>query len=244
MSDKFYKRLLLVIAVCLLVIAGSGLMRANAGQDAGAMLENWFNGKRSQSVNEIDAAIKTEKNRLMGELQAELNQSIGGAAKEIEDFTNAEKARRVQALRDYAASLMAGIGQGSADWDKQEYLDEVEKEVQKAIKEIDKAADKAKKMAEKNQPKKIDSAPQPAPANQPDQQTVPENPAESAQPETGAPAKKTEKAPEQPAPPATTEPAENTQPTETSQPTTPAPEAPSADSSAQDASPADESGAE
>ncbi|WP_143059339.1 hypothetical protein [Bhargavaea ginsengi] len=241
MFNKFHKRLVLIIAICFLVMAGSGLMRASAGQDAGAMLENWFNGKRSQSVNEIDQAIETEKNRLMGELRTELNQSIGGAAKEIENFTDAEKARRIQALRDYANTLMAGIGQDGADWDKHAYLNDVEKAIQQATHHIDIAADKAKKNAEKNKPKKEKAATEPT-STQPDQQPALENPAESVQPE--APAKEAEKAPEQPAPPAATEPAENTQPAETSQTTAPAPESPPADSSAQDAPSAEESGGE
>lgn len=222
-------------------MAGSGLMRASAGQDSGAMLENWFYNKKSQSVNEIDAAIDAEKNRLMGELRTELNQSIGGAAKEIENFTDAEKARRIQALRNYANTLMAGIGQDGADWDKQAYLNDVEKAIQQATHHIDIAADKAKKNAEKNKPKKENAVAQPT-TGQPDKQPTPENPAESAQPE--APAKETEKAPQQPAPPATTEPAENTQPAEASQPTAPAPESPPADSSAQAAPPAGESSGE
>ncbi|MET3575008.1 hypothetical protein ACFFIY_04870 [Bhargavaea ullalensis] len=153
MYTKLHKRLVLVIGFCLCVMFGSGVGTALAGQDAGTMLENWFNGKRSQSVNEIDGAITAEKERLMGELRLKLNESIGSAANELDAFTAAEKQRRVKALNDYAASLMAGIGQGNADWGKDSYLADVQKAVDKAIQEIDKAAEKAKKNAEKNKGK-------------------------------------------------------------------------------------------
>ena len=150
MYSKLHKYLVLVIGFCLCVMFGSGVGTALAGQDAGTMLENWFNGKRSSAVGEIDGAITAEKERLMGELQLKLNESIESAAGELDAFTAAEKQRRVKALNDYAASLMAGIGNGASDWDKASYLADVHKAVDKAIQEIDRSAEKAKKNAEKN----------------------------------------------------------------------------------------------
>ena len=150
MDSKWSKRLVLLFGFCLCVMLGTGVGSVVAGQDAGAMLENWFNGKRSESVSEIDSAISAEKERLMGELRQKLNESVGSAAKELDDFTESEKQRRVRALNDYAASLMAGIGNGASDWDKASYLADVHKAVDKAIQEIDRSAEKAKKNAEKN----------------------------------------------------------------------------------------------
>ncbi|SIT71437.1 superantigen-like protein SSL4 [Edaphobacillus lindanitolerans] len=150
MNSKGSKRLVLVLGFCLCILFGTGVGSVVAGQDAGVMLENWFNGKRSESVSEIDSAITAEKERLMGELRQKLNESVGSAAKELDDFTESEKQRRVRALNDYAASLIAGIGNGRGDWDKETYLAEVDKAVNKAIQEIDRAAEKAKKNAEKN----------------------------------------------------------------------------------------------
>lgn len=237
MFSKFQKRLVLIIAICLCVTVGSGLMRANAGQDNGAMLENWFNGKKSQSVNEIDVAIEAEKSRLMGELSQELNQSIGGAAKEIEQFTDAEKARRIQALRDYAASLMAGIDQGGAHWDKQAYLTDVEKTVQKAIQEIDKAAQKAQKHAEKNQPKKETTVSQPGEGKQPVQPESSGNTTEP--PATEVPSREDVNNQQLPPPPANSE-------EPAAEPEQPSPDSTTATevTPTETATPAEESGAE
>ncbi|WP_040227241.1 hypothetical protein [Bhargavaea cecembensis] len=220
MYTKFQKRLVLVIGFCLCVMLGSGVGTAMAGQDAGTMLENWFNGKRSAAVSEIDLAITSEKERLMGELRLKLNESIGAADAELTSFTEAEKSRRVQALRDYAASLMAGIGNGNADWDKASYLADVDKAVNKAIQEINKAAEKAKKDAEKKKGKPAVETP--AAVTEPEKQEAPAESKPSEQQEAPAP-EKTDPPAAAPAPEAPPESPEAVPPSQ-GQPATPSAE--------------------
>lgn len=56
-----------MLSICI----GSWMNIALADQDVGTLLTNWFNNKQSESIQEIDKAIKDEKEILLKQLKEE-----------------------------------------------------------------------------------------------------------------------------------------------------------------------------
>ena len=64
-TTQFKKVSILLGALLVSICIGSGMNIAMADQDIETMLINWFNSKQSESNQEIDAAITTEKDQVM-----------------------------------------------------------------------------------------------------------------------------------------------------------------------------------
>ncbi|QUW21229.1 hypothetical protein JSQ81_15645 [Sporosarcina sp. Marseille-Q4063] len=110
------KRILIVVGALFLSISiGSGVKSAFAGQDINSVLTNWFNAKKTESINQIDKAITNEKELLMAELKKGLQTEIQLAEDELAQFTQDEIALRVDRLRSYADDLLRNMSIDNSD---------------------------------------------------------------------------------------------------------------------------------
>ncbi|WP_248513607.1 hypothetical protein [Sporosarcina sp. NCCP-2222] len=80
-----------------------------ANQDIQSLLTNWFHGKKTESIQQLEHAITSEKELLMEELRVALQDEMKKAEEELARYTEEETAKRVKELQDYAAGLMANI---------------------------------------------------------------------------------------------------------------------------------------
>ena len=123
-------------ALIISVTISSGVTTANADQDISSLLTNWFNGKQTQSIQEIDKAITAEKELLKVELKEALKAEMKGAKAELDNFTAAEKNDRIASLNKYADELIAKINIDNTK-EKEKVTDELNKIIEQAIKKMD-----------------------------------------------------------------------------------------------------------
>lgn len=108
--NEILRKVLLLSAVLLVTVAlGSGMNKVWANQDIQSLLTNWFQGKKTESIQQMEHAITSEKELLMDELRAALQEEMKKAEEELARYTEEETAKRVQELQEYAAGLMANI---------------------------------------------------------------------------------------------------------------------------------------
>lgn len=123
-------------ALAISVSISTGVTTANADQDISTLLTNWFNGKQSESIEEIDKAITAEKDRLKLELKEALKAEMQGAEAELDKFTEAEKNERITALNKYAEELTAKINIDNTE-EKEKLTNDLNKIIEQAIKKMD-----------------------------------------------------------------------------------------------------------
>ncbi|TQR21676.1 hypothetical protein [Psychrobacillus vulpis] len=100
------KKITIVVGALFLSIGlGSGVKIALADQDIQSLMTSWFYNKKQESIEEIDTAIALEKAVLMGQLKDQLQVEKQNAEANLEQFTQNEKANKIEALRDYADQL-------------------------------------------------------------------------------------------------------------------------------------------
>ncbi|MEI4770646.1 hypothetical protein WAX74_13505 [Psychrobacillus sp. FJAT-51614] len=92
-------------ALCLCIGLGGGVKTALADQDVQLLMANWFSKKQGESLNEIDAAINTERELLMGQLKGELQAEMKAAEEQLANFTATEKQKRIEALQAHAEEI-------------------------------------------------------------------------------------------------------------------------------------------
>jgi hypothetical protein len=186
-KQKKRRRLIQVFGALIISVSiGSGVTTVNADQDISSLLTNWFNGKQSESIQEIDTAITTEKEVLKLELKAALKAEMQGAEHELDTFTDAEKNARIASLNKYAEELIAKINiDNSAE--KEKVTNELNAIIEKAIKKMDAVKispatpkPKPEKPKENSKPKQT---PEPPPVTKP----VPEPVIEPIQPPVAVP---------------------------------------------------------
>ena len=136
-KQKKRRRLIQVFGALIISVSiGSGVTTVNADQDISSLLTNWFNGKQSASIQEIDTAITAEKELLKLELKEALKAEMQDAEYELDTFTDAEKNARIASLNKYAEELIAKINiDNSAE--KEKVTNELNAIIAKAIKNMD-----------------------------------------------------------------------------------------------------------
>ena len=136
-KQKKRRRLIQVFGALIISVSiGSGVTTVNADQDISSLLTNWFNGKQSASIQEIDKAITAEKELLKLELKEALKAEMQAAEHELDTFTVAEKNARIASLNKYAEELIAKINiDNSAE--KEKVTNELNAIIAKAIKNMD-----------------------------------------------------------------------------------------------------------
>lgn len=112
--DKYKKKRKfkgITITIGILVILGfsGGMKTALADLDIQGLLTNWFNNKKVESVQEIEGAVSLERDRLMQNLEVELQREIQAAENQLNSFTATQKQTRIAALQEYANNIKAGM---------------------------------------------------------------------------------------------------------------------------------------
>jgi hypothetical protein len=99
----------LIGSLFLSVGVGSSVNIVFADQDIQSMLKNWFDNQRTASIDQIETAVMTEKETQLQRLKEELQLEIANAEKQLSEFTETEKDKRVKAIQDYADKLIQNI---------------------------------------------------------------------------------------------------------------------------------------
>lgn len=113
--DKYKKKLpfkketIIIGALFLILGLGSGVKTALADQDIQSLLTNWFNNKKIESVQEIESSVDLERDRLMQDLEVEVQMQMQAAENQLISFTDTQKQTRIAALQEYANNIKAGI---------------------------------------------------------------------------------------------------------------------------------------
>lgn len=103
------KATIIAVALCLCIGLGGGVKTALANQDVQLLMANWFSKKQDESLKEIDAAINTERDLLMGQLKGELQEEMKIAEEQLAAFTASEKQSRIAALQAHAEKIRASM---------------------------------------------------------------------------------------------------------------------------------------
>lgn len=86
---------------------GTGMKTALADVDVQQLMANWFSKKQDASIKEIDHAIATERDLLMGQLKERLSTEMQFAEEQLAEFTATQKQIRIAALQEYANDIKA-----------------------------------------------------------------------------------------------------------------------------------------
>lgn len=142
------KAKVLIGTVLLSAGIASSVSVAFADQNIDAMLTNWFNNKKSESIQKIEQAIMSEKeiqkDRLKEQLQLEIQQS----EKELQTFTEEEKQRRVDELKRYTDELIANIDVNNENKEKK-----IAKELETILQNAEQEMNKVAKTGKEDEPK-------------------------------------------------------------------------------------------
>lgn len=103
------KTLIILGALFLSISLGSGVKTALADVDVQLLMQNWFSKKQDESLKEIDIAIDTEKDLLMGQLKEQLQAEMQAAEANLASFTAHQKQSRLEALQAYADNLKSNM---------------------------------------------------------------------------------------------------------------------------------------
>lgn len=104
------KKTLIISGVLVLSIGlGTGMKSALADVDVQQVMANWFSKKQDASIKEIDQAIDSERDILMGQLKGQLSTEMQLAEKQLAEFTATQKQTRITALQEYANNIKAGM---------------------------------------------------------------------------------------------------------------------------------------
>ena len=132
-KQKKRRRFLQVFGALIISVSiGSGVTTVNADQDISSLLTNWFNGKQTESIQEIDNAITAEKELLKVELKEALKAEMQSAEHELDTFTVDEKNARIASLNKYAEELIAKINIDNTK-EKEKVTDELNKIIEHEI---------------------------------------------------------------------------------------------------------------
>lgn len=105
---KRFKMIIIMSGVLVLSIGlGTGMKTALADVDVQQLMANWFSKKQDASIKEIDQAIATERDLLMGQLKEQISTEMQFAEEQLAEFTAAQKQIRIAALQEYANDIKA-----------------------------------------------------------------------------------------------------------------------------------------
>ena len=104
------KKMLIIGGLLVLSIGlGTGMKSALADVDVQQLMASWFSKKQDESIKEIDQAIDSERDILMGQLKGQLSTEMQLAEKQLAEFTATQKQTRITALQEYANNIKAGM---------------------------------------------------------------------------------------------------------------------------------------
>lgn len=130
------KRLKLLIGTLFLgIVIGSSLNIAFANQDIQSMLTNWFDNQKTNSIELIESAVTTEKEKQLQRVKKQVEKEVSNAERELKQFTNKEKKQRVKTIKKYANELIKGMETDTSE-DQTEITNELDSIVEKAINQM------------------------------------------------------------------------------------------------------------
>lgn len=130
-SKKF-----LVGALFLILIVGSSVNVAFAGQDIHSLLSSWFQTERSNSIAEIEEAVAIEQEIQTERLKEELRLGIENAERQLENYTNKMKANSISEIQKHADQLVNSIEIDQSE-EKNNVTSQLEAIIQDAKNKID-----------------------------------------------------------------------------------------------------------
>lgn len=125
---EIHLKLKILIGVLFLsLMVGSSIGVAFADSDINGLMTNWFNKKSNESIDSIEQAIMTEKETQKQRLKEELQRELVSSQKKLDEFTEEEKNKRVEAIKDYADKLIADmqIDNSNQELEVQKQLDSI-----------------------------------------------------------------------------------------------------------------------
>lgn len=138
---KIQKRKKIVVLVAAVVLSfgiGNGVKTTFADADVSTLLINWFKQQESESIKEIDTAITDEKTKLLAQLKVELKKEMASAQTELDDFTEQQKADRIESLRQYANKLIENLNIDTTE-QQEKITAQINSIMNEAIAQMDKA---------------------------------------------------------------------------------------------------------
>jgi len=146
-KKKAPKRVKLLIGTLFLSIGvGSSISVAFADQDIQGLLTNWFAKQQTHSIETIEHAVMSEKEIQMQRLKEELQVEMDDAKKQLDQFTDQEKQKRVNDLKTHTDELIKNLKIDNSK-EKAAIIDQLDKITNDAIKKMDNVS-KTKKSAE------------------------------------------------------------------------------------------------
>ncbi|WP_019153530.1 hypothetical protein [Robertmurraya massiliosenegalensis] len=130
-SKKF-----LVGALFLILIVGSSVNVAFAGQDIHSLLSSWFQTERSNSIAEIEEAVAIEQEIQTERLKEELRLGIENAERQLENYTDKMKANSISEIQKHADQLVNSIEIDQSE-EKNNVTSQLEAIIQDAKNKID-----------------------------------------------------------------------------------------------------------
>lgn len=109
---------------------------AFADQDIEGLLSNWFAKQQTKSIETIENAIMSEKEIQMQRLKEELQIEMNDAKKQMDQFTEMEKKRRIHDLKAHTNELIKNIKVDNSK-EKEAVINELNKIVNDAIDKMD-----------------------------------------------------------------------------------------------------------
>ncbi|SET17494.1 hypothetical protein SAMN05421676_103128 [Salinibacillus kushneri] len=137
-------------AFLLIVFFSSSMNMVFADQNIQSLLTNWFDQKKTAAIDEIEEAVDAEQQEQTQRLQKELQSEIEQLDKKLNDFTNQEKEKRVQAIQEHADELIANMNLDETE--KREFVRaELKQIVQEAKNKMDNVRTELKAVEEAGQ---------------------------------------------------------------------------------------------
>lgn len=126
----------MVIAFFSVIVIMAGTLTVSfANEDLNVVLNKWFDEKRMNAIVHIKEGISTEKDTQKIRLQEELKKEMAIAENELDQFTEAEKRRRIQNLRAHTDQLISQIDIDNSSVEQQlvDQLNTIYAEAKKAM---------------------------------------------------------------------------------------------------------------
>lgn len=108
-NSKQLKVKILIGVLFLIVSIGGGMGVVFADSDINGLMTNWFSKKGTESISSIEQAVMTEKDKQKERLKQELQIELQKSQEQLSSFTEEEKEKRIQEVRDYADQLIANL---------------------------------------------------------------------------------------------------------------------------------------
>jgi hypothetical protein len=112
-----------IVSLTVVLTASAGISYADI--DIAGSMASWFNKKTEQVIQGLDQSMKSETETQKERLKKELQLRLEASSRSLESFTEEQKRIRLQALGQYAQSLLASTDIKTAQ-DRQQILNKLQ----------------------------------------------------------------------------------------------------------------------